>query len=139
MLCPRPAVGGPLTQALGPTRMLKNPEAVEFFSGLSAHSDLSSELLASLSRLGEYERGGGDQFAAPYFVTAGTVFCAAAGSADTYWRLRESDIAIALATGAELAPIGTGWVRIALFRPSWPRPDLAHWALRAYDFARTGK
>jgi len=120
--------------------MLKNPEAAEFFSDLSAHSDLSSELFASLTKLGEFEqRGGADQFAAPYFVTAGTVFCAGAGMSDTYWRLRPSDVAIAIATGAELAPIGADWVRIPLFRSSWPRPDLGHWALRAYDFARTGK
>ncbi|HZQ75378.1 MAG TPA: hypothetical protein VFB08_20885 [Burkholderiales bacterium] len=47
--------------------------------------------------------------------------------------------AIALATGGVEAPIGPEWVRIELFRPHWPKPDLAHWALRAYDFARTGK
>lgn len=119
--------------------MLTNPEAVEFFKGQSAHSDLTTELLASLARLGAYESAGdGAPFAAPCFITAGTVFCGAAGICDTYWRLRASDIAIAMATGAEAAAVGPEWVRIALFRPSWPRPDLAHWALRAYDYARTG-
>ena len=58
---------------------------------------------------------------------------------DTYWRLRQSDYLIAIATGAEPAPIGPDWVKIALFRTDWPRPDLAHWALKAYDFARSGK
>ena len=58
---------------------------------------------------------------------------------DTFWCLRPDDYKIAIATGAEPAPIGPEWVKITLFRADWPQPDLAHWALRAYDFARTGK
>ena len=120
--------------------MLRNPEAEEFFAGLSAHSDVGLELLASLKRLGEYEvRGNIKAFGAPFAVTADTVFCGAAGMQDTFWRLRPGDYGIAIATGAEPAPIGSEWVKIALFRSDWPRPDLEHWALRAYDFARTGK
>ena len=118
---------------------MKNPDAERFFIGLSAHSDVASEFLASLRRLGRYEcRAGDGEYAAPYAVTADTVFGAAAGMSDTYWRLRPADVAIALATGAEPASVGPEWVTIRLFRSDWPRPDLEHWALRAYDFARAG-
>ena len=120
--------------------MLRNPEAENYFSGLSAHSDVSTEVLAVLKQLGEYElRGNLKEFRALYVVTAEIVFCGASGMHDTYWRLRPSDFKIAIATGAEPAPIGSDWVAIKLFRSDWPRPDLAHWALRAYNFARTGE
>jgi hypothetical protein len=120
--------------------MLRNPDAERYFSKLSAHSDVAEELLRSLKRLGDCEvRGGGVEYAALYAVANGLVFCAAAGMSDTYWRLRPTDVAIAVATGAKPAGAGSEWVEIALFRPDWPKPDLAHWALRAYDYARTGK
>jgi hypothetical protein len=32
--------------------------------------------------------------------------------------------------------IGPDRVRIRLFQPGWPRPDLVHGALRAYVYAR---
>jgi hypothetical protein len=120
--------------------MLRNPEAAQFFSSLQAHSDVAAELLAALGKLGEFEhRHGEAHYAAPYIVTAGVVFCGAAGMSDTYWRLRGKDIEIALATGATRAPIGPEWVVIRLFRADWPRADLPFWALRAYDYARTGE
>lgn len=121
------------------THMLVNPEVEKYFESLSAHSDVTAELFGALESLGEWERrAGGGEYAAPYIVTNDIVFCAAAGMADTYWRLRPEDVEIALATGAVPAGLGAEWVRIELFRPDWPQPDLAHWALRAYDFARTG-
>jgi hypothetical protein len=43
-----------------------------------------------------------------------------------------------MATGAEPCGLGPEWVRIVLFRNDWPAPDLKFWALRAYDFAKTG-
>jgi len=58
---------------------------------------------------------------------------------DTFWRLRPGDYEIAIRSGAEPAPIGPEWVQFTLFRSDWPKADLAHWALRAYDFARTGE
>ena len=120
--------------------MLRNPEAAQFFSALQAHSDVAGELFASLKKLGEYERrGGGADFAAPYIVTAGLVFCGAAGMSETYWRLRATDLEVAIACGAVPAPIGPEWVSITLFRINWPKPDLPFWALRAYDYARTGR
>lgn len=122
--------------------MLRNPEAEQFFSSLSAHSDVGEALFTSLKKLGEYEtRGNIKVYGAPFVVTAETVFCGAADMQDTFWRLRPDDykIAIAIATGAEPAPLGTEWVKISLFRSDWPQPDLSYWALRAYDFARTGK
>lgn len=120
--------------------MVQNPEAEKFFEPLSAHSDVAEELFTSLRKLGEYERRAGSrEYAAPYVVTKNTVFCAAAGMSETYWRLRSTDIDVALATGAEATELGPEWVKIQLFRSNWPKPDLAHWALRAYDFARTGK
>lgn len=120
--------------------MLINNEAQEFFASLSAHSDLASELGAALKRLGEYEivRANRWEYGAFYAVTKNVAFCGASGMRDTYWRLSPSDIAIALASGADAAPIGPDWVRIECFRADWPTPDLLHWALRAYDFARTG-
>jgi len=119
--------------------MLRNPEAEAFFASCSAHSDVGAEFLRSLTRLGEVEmRGNLEHYGAPYGVTAETVFCGAAGMRDTFWRLRPADVEIAIRSGAEPAPIGPGWVQITLFRPDWPQADLAHWALRAYDFARTG-
>ena len=120
--------------------MLRNPEVAWFFSSLQAHSDVAGEFHASLGKLGEYERrDGGGQYAAPYVVTAELVFCGAAGMSETYWRLRPEDIEIAIATGAVPAPIGSDWVTITLFRSNWPKPDLPFWALRVYDYARTGK
>lgn len=119
--------------------MLRNPEVAQFFEAHQAHSDVAEAFLASVARLGEVERcSGGDPYSAPYMVTAGVVFCGAAGMSETYWLLRQDDHAIALATGAAPAPIGAEWVAITLFRANWPNPDLAFWALRAYDFARTG-
>lgn len=120
--------------------MLINTEAQEFFASLSAHSDVASELGAALKRLGEYEivRANRLEYGAFYAVTTNIAFCGASGMHDTYWRLRPSDIAIALASGADPAPIGPDWVKIECFRADWPTPDLLHWALRAYDFARTG-
>ena len=119
--------------------MLRNPEAETFFLGLSAHSDLASAFQAALERLGEYNvRHAPRQYGARFAVTRDTVFCGAAGMASSYWRLGPHDYGIALATGAERAPIGPEWVMITLFRHDWPQPDLAHWALRAYDFARNG-
>jgi len=121
-------------------RMLQNPEAERYFEPLSAHSDVAGEFLEALKRLGEYERRGGSrEYAAPYIVTKDVVFCAAAGMSETYWRLRPADVEIALATGAQPTDVGSGWVKVTLFRADWPKSDLAHWALRAYDFARTGK
>lgn len=120
--------------------MLRNSEAELFFASQQAHSDVAQDFLASLRKLGEYERrGGGGQFSAPYAVTADFVFCGAVGMSETYWRLRPADVEVALATGAALIPLGTDWISITLFRSNWPKPDLPFWALRAYDYARTGK
>ena len=120
--------------------MIANPEAEQFFLSHSAHVEVGSAVIESLKPLGEYElRGELRGHKSPYAVTANIVFCGAAGMSDTFWRLRPADHQIALATGAEQAAIGPEWVRIALFRPDWPKPDLPHWALRAYDYARTGK
>ena len=70
--------------------------------------------------------------------TADVVFAGAAGMANTYWRLSTADRAVALATGAiEAAALGPEWVEITLFRDGWPDPDLRHWALCAYRYART--
>jgi hypothetical protein len=120
--------------------MIRNPDAEKYFSKLSAHSDVAEEFSRSIKRLGDCEvRGHGDDFPAIYAVTNEWVFGAAAEMNYTYWRLRPSDVTIALATGAVRAPMGPEWVQIALFRNDWPKPDIAHWALRAYDYARTGK
>ena len=119
--------------------MVINPEAEQFFLARSARDEVGTALIASLKPLGEYEvRGELRQYKSPYAVTANIVFCGAAGTGDTYWRLRPSDREIALATGGEAAELGAEWVRIRLYRPHWPKPDLAHWALRAYNYARTG-
>ena len=119
---------------------MRTPEAEKFFLTRSARDEVGTEFLQSLKRLGEYEVCGDlRNYKAPYAVTAQIVFCGAAGSADTFWRLRPKDHTIALATGGDPAEIGSEWVRIALFRPDWPKPDIAYWALRAYDFARTGR
>jgi hypothetical protein len=119
---------------------VRNPEAEAFFLQRSAHDEVGTALIESLARLHEYEvRGDLRAYKSPYAVTAALVFCGAAGMVDTFWRLRSADFAIALASGAEAAEIGPEWVRIPLFRPDWPRQDLAHWALRAYDYARTDR
>ena len=119
--------------------MVLNPEAERFFLSRSAHDGVGTALMESLKPLGEYElRGELRQYKSPYAVTVNIVFCGAADMSDTYFRLAPSDREIALATGGEAAELGADWVRIRLFRPRWPKPDLAHWALRAYDYARTG-
>jgi hypothetical protein len=116
-----------------------NPNAEQFFLSRSARDEVGMALLDALKPLGEYKVFGQLQgYKAPYAVTADTVFCGASGMADTWWRLRIKDYEIALASGAKPTEIGPEWVRIELYRPDWPQPDLAHWALRAYDFARLG-
>ncbi len=120
--------------------MLINSEIGKHFEKLSAHSDVASELYSAIKRLGEYELcGGGPNYAAIYGVTNSIVFCAAAGMCSTFWRLRQDDVEIALATGARRTELGPEWVEITLYQANWPKPDLAHWALRAYDYALTGK
>ena len=120
--------------------MLQNPEAEAFFLALSAHSDVAGELAASLERLGEYEiHHAPRDYGAASVTPKNTVFCGAAAMNATYWRLRPADVEVALATGAVRASFGYDWVAIELFRSNWPKPDLPFWALRAYDFARTGQ
>jgi hypothetical protein len=122
-----------------PGNMLQNPEVATRFEKLAAHSDVSSEVRSALKGLGEYEiLHGPTEYPALYVVTRDVVFCAAAGMSSTYWRLRPDDVAIAARTGAYRTDIGPEWVEIRLFQSGWPKPDLRHWALRAYDFARTG-
>ena len=120
--------------------MLRNPEAEAYFLARGARDEVGTALLESLGKLGEVElRGDLSHYASPYGVTNDIVFCGAAGVLDTFWRLRPSDREIAIASGANECEIGPEWVRISLFRPDWPRPDLAHWALKSYEFARTGR
>jgi hypothetical protein len=120
--------------------MTPDADAIAFFAPLSAHSDVASELFAAIERLGDKEvRTAPRAFGAMTVLTEGIVFCGAAGMSDTFFRLRPADVATALATGAQRCEIGPEWVRIALFRNDWPKPDLGFWALRAYDFAKTGK
>lgn len=120
--------------------MLLNPEIQKHFEGLSAHSDVASELYLAVKRLGEYElRGGGPNYAAVYCVTKNIVFCGASGMGSTLWRLRPEDVEVAIATGARRTELGPEWVEVRLYQENWPKPDLPHWALRAYDYARTGK
>lgn len=119
--------------------MLQNPQVASRFEKLDAHSDVASELYSALAGLGEYEiLHGSSEYPAPYVATRDIVFCAASGMNSTYWRLRPGDVAIAVRTGGYRTDIGPEWVEIRLFEPGWPKPDLRHWALRAYDFARTG-
>ena len=121
------------------TELPRNPEAEAFFRSLAVHSDLFAEWRGALARLGEFEvRHAPQASGAAYAITKDFVFCGAAGMKHTYWRLRPNDIEIALATGAMAAPFSSDWVLIELFRSDWPKPDLPFWALRAYDFARTG-
>ena len=120
--------------------MLKNSEVRTFFEPLSAHSDVATALLSSLKRLGEYEivQANSNDYGAFYAVTSQIAFCGVSGMSDTYWRLCPSDVAISIVTGAERATMGPEWVKIECFRSDWPEPDLFHWALRAYNYARTG-
>ena len=117
-----------------------NPEAEQFFLARSARDEVGSAFMDSLKPLGEYEiRGELRTYKSPYAVTAHIVFGGAAGTSHISYRLGLDDRDIALTTGAENSEIGPEWVRLELFRPNWPKPDLTHWARRAYVFARTGK
>jgi hypothetical protein len=117
--------------------MARNPEAEAFFAALSAHSDVAAEFAAALAKLGQYEvRSAPREHGARYAVTSDTVFAGAAGMASTYWRLSPEDRVIALSTGAAESELGPDWVEVRLFRNDWPNPDLRHWALRAYGYAR---
>jgi hypothetical protein len=120
--------------------MTTNDEVIAFFAPLSVHSDVANEFEKALERLGDYRVAFIDrQFGAVYAITLDTVFAGASGGSHTFFRLRPADIATALATGGEPCGIGPEWVRFVLFRKDWPRPDLAFWALRAYDFAGLGQ
>jgi hypothetical protein len=118
--------------------MARNPEAEAFFAPLSSHSDVASAFSDALRRLGDHDvHAAPREYGALFATTADTVFAGAAGMASTYWRLSSPDRAIALATGAsEAAALGPEWVEIILFRNDWPNPDLPHWALCAYRYAR---
>jgi len=121
--------------------LLRNPEAEAFFAPLSAHGDVASAFGAALRTLGQYVvHAAAREYGAQFAVTADVVFAGAAGMASTYWRLSKADRAVALATGAaEAAALGPEWVEITLFRDRWPDPDLRHWALCAYRYARTSR
>ena len=120
--------------------MARNPEAEAFFAPLSSHSDVASAFFDSLRALGDYDvQKAPREYGALFAVTADTVFAGAAGMASTFWRLSAPDRAIALATGAKEAAVGPEWVEITLFRNDWPDPDLRHWALCAYRYARTSR
>jgi hypothetical protein len=121
--------------------MLQNPEAEAFFHPLSAHSDVFTEWRDAHKRLGDYELryGAPGSSAAVYAITKNIVFSGVTNMNSTYWRLRPRDVSVALATGAVAAPFSSDWVMIEVFRSDWPKPDLPFWALRAYDFARTGQ
>ena len=117
-----------------------NKGAKEYFDALSAHDDVADEFRKSLGFLGEYKTHGGADHKAVYASTLDLVFGGAAGMSHIYWRLRQKDYYTALKTGAKpAAEIGPEWVSIEMFRSDWPKPDLSFWALRAYDFARTGQ
>jgi hypothetical protein len=119
--------------------MVINPSIKAFFENTHAHSDVGSELYLAVKRLGDHRlHGGGASYAGVYCVTNNTVFCGASGMWSTFWRLRPRDVDIAIAVGARRTELGMDWVEILLFQENWPRPDLAHWALRAYDYARVG-
>ena len=120
---------------------MRNPEAESFFLARSARDEVGSALIHEVKTLGDYElRGNLRQYKSPYAVTAGLVFCGAAGMFDAFVRLSAADRTIALATGATPADdLGPEWVCITLFRHDWPKPDLNHWVRRAYDYARTGQ
>lgn len=123
----------------GASMIYPDTEAATFFLARSAHSDIEDELISSLKGLGDYElKRAPAEFGAVFAVTRGRIFGGAAGMNATYWRLRPSDLSVALRNGAEVAPIGSEWVKMICFRSDWPQPDLAFWALRAYDYARTG-
>jgi hypothetical protein len=118
--------------------MTRNREAEAFFAPLSSHSDVASAFRDALRRLGDYDvLEAPREYGALFAVTADAIFAGAAGMASTYWRLSSTDRAIALATGAkEAEKLGPEWVEIILFRNDWPNPDLPHWALCAYRYAR---
>ena len=64
---------------------MRNPEAESYFLARSARDEVGSALLATLKGLGDYEvRGELQKFKSPFAVTADTVFCGAAGMADTF-------------------------------------------------------
>lgn len=119
---------------------MRNPQIRTYFEARQAHSDVVSELREATKKLGDCElRGGGPQFGAVYGLTNGVVFCATSDMSSTFWRLRQDDVSIALATGAKKTELGPDWIEIVLFQSNWPKPDLQHWALRAYDYARSGR
>lgn len=121
--------------------MVRNPDAAAFFATLSSHSDVASAFFDVLRELGDYDvQVAPREYGALFAVTADVVFAGAASMASTYWRLSSPDRSVALATGAiEAAALGPEWVEITLFRDGWPDPDLRHWALCAYRYARTSR
>jgi hypothetical protein len=125
---------GSVQQVRGRSRMTG---AVEEFARRSAHGDLAEVFGRALGNLGEYElHGGGPGYKAVYATTNGIAFGGATGMADTHWRLGPEDRTIAIKSGGEESDLGPDWIRIVLFLNNWPEPDLAHWARRAYAFAR---
>ncbi len=106
----------------------------------SCHSDTGEALLrAAAERCGEWVAYSPSFAQLQYvaLVTNRKVFALCIGQGWVCYRLSRESYPIALQTGAsEAGEIGTDWVRFALFRADWPRPDLPFWTLRAYAAAR---
>jgi hypothetical protein len=107
----------------------------------SCHGDVGQALLdAAKDKCGEWT-GYSPSFASFRYVALVTrrrVFALAHDMRYVCFRLPKELVATAVETGGKAATdIGPEWVRLELFRASYPAVDLPFWALRAYDAARS--
>jgi hypothetical protein len=105
----------------------------------SCHSDTGDALIRGAHACGDWVAFSPSFRRCLYvaLVTNRRIFALGLGQRSVLYRLPQPLAATALASGAVVAPeVGSQWVRFELFRPDWPAPDLAFWALRAYQAAR---
>ncbi len=119
-----------------------NREVLGYLEGCSAHSDVAEAFSRALEGLGEVECFCPDPAAYRYVLAAtrGVIFGVAVGQGTIGLRLWEGRRSRALAAGAGALPeAGLDWVAMTLFRPGWPRVDLAYWVRQAYVGVRESR
>jgi hypothetical protein len=112
-----------------------NRAVFDQIDGLSAHSDLSHELLIAVKPLGDVQMFTPDRGSYRYVVvsTKGVIFGFAIGMERLAFRLDEKMKQRAIETGGEPYSIcGDDWISFELFRADWPKVDLEFWARKAY-------
>ena len=123
------------------SRVINTP-VLAYLQNLSAHSDITEVLRASVEPLGDVQTFCPDAASYRYVLvsTKGVVFGFAVGLDTIAFRLDSRMRERALATGGIICPeCGAEWVAVVHRQPDddWPKVDVTFWARKAYVYART--